>query len=69
MNLKVKPFSNHGQGNFRSVCKFILRYMNVINIDLYVIKNDNIYCEQDKYEVLNGLIVIHFKDEMKIIII
>ena len=35
---------DHGRGKFRSVCNFILRYIDVINIDSYVITNAHIDC-------------------------
>ena len=55
------------QRRFGSVYKFILRHMNVINIDSYVIKNYSIYCEKDTYGVLNYSIFKALNDEMKII--
>ena len=59
--------SDHGQEKFRSVCKFILRYMSVIYINSYVIKNAHTYYEKDTYEVLNDSVVKLFNNEIKII--
>ena len=47
----------YGQWKFRSVCKFLLRAMNVINIDSYIIKNTHIYCKKDTYDDLDDSIV------------
>ena len=58
---------DHGQGKFRYVYKFILRDMNVIKIDSYIIKNAHIYHEKDTYEVLTALIIKHLNDEVIII--
>ena len=41
----------HGQGNFRSVGKFIVRDKEGINKDSYVIKNGHIDCTKDTYEI------------------
>ena len=57
---------DHGQEKFWSVCKFILRYMNVINIDSYIIKNDRIDCEKETSELLNDSFAKALNDEIKI---
>ena len=54
-------------GNFRSVCKFILRDINVKNLDSYVIKNVHIDYDKDTYNVLNKSIGDLLNDGMKII--
>ena len=41
------------QGKFRSICKFILRDINVKNLNSYVRKNAHIDCKKDIYDVLN----------------
>ena len=59
----------HGQKKFRSICNFILRYINVKNLNSYVIKNVHIDCEKkNAYDVLNESIVKPLNDEMKITI-
>ena len=40
---------DHGQGNFRSVCKFVMREKEGYNKDSYVIKNEYIDCTKDIY--------------------
>ena len=57
----------HGQRKFRSICNFILIYINVKNLNSYVIKNVHIDCEKNAYDVLNISIVKPLNDEMKII--
>ena len=57
----------HGQRKFRSVYKFILRDMNVKNIDLYVIEKTHIDCDKDTYNGLNDSIVKPLNDERKLI--
>ena len=42
---------DHGQGNFRSVGKFIMRVKEGYSKDTYVIKNGHIYCTKDIYEI------------------
>ena len=42
---------DHGQGNFRSVDKFILRDKEEINKNSYVIKIEIIDCTKDTYEI------------------
>ena len=39
-----------GQGKFRSVYKFILRDINVKNLDSYIIKNAHIGCDKDTHD-------------------
>ena len=58
---------DHGQGKFRSVCKFILRNNNVKNLNSCVIKNAHIDCEKDTYDFLNESIVKRSNDKIKII--
>ena len=56
---------DHGQGKFRSVCKFILRGINVKNLNSYIIKNAHIDYEKDTFEILDESIVKLLNDEMK----
>ena len=48
---------DHGQGEFRSVSKFILRDIYFNKVKSYVIKNAHIDCDKDTYDVLNDSIV------------
>ena len=57
----------HGRGKLRSVCKFILRYINTKNLNSYVTKNAHINCENDTKDILKESIVKLLNDEMKII--
>ena len=57
----------HGQRKFRSICNFILRYINVKNLNSYVIKNVHIDCEKNAYVVWNKSIMNPLNDEIKII--
>ena len=50
---------------FISVYKFILRDINITNIDSYVIKNTHIDYEKDTYDGLNDPIIKPLNDEMK----
>ena len=47
----------YGQENLKLVCKFILRDINVRNVNSYVIKNPHIYYKKDTFKVLNDSIV------------
>ena len=58
---------DHGQGTFWFVWKFILRDINVKNLNSYRIKNAHIYCKKDTYDVLNESIVKPLNNEMIII--
>ena len=40
---------DHSQGKFRHICKFVLRDINVKNLNAYVIKNTHIDYEKDTY--------------------
>ena len=42
---------DHGQENFRNVCKYIFRNIDGKNIISYVIKNDHIDHKKDTYEI------------------
>ena len=55
------------QGKLRSVYNFILRDINVKNLDSYVMKNTRIDCDKDTYNVLKESIVKPLNDEIKII--
>ena len=46
---------------------FILRGINVNNLNSYIIKNDHIDCDRDVYDVLNESIIKSLNDNMKII--
>ena len=56
---------DHGQGKFRSVCKFILRNKEGYNKDSYVIKNGHIYCIKDKYKIFQKWIASPIKKDLK----
>ena len=59
--------SDHSEGKFRLFYKFVLRDMNVKNIDSYAIKNTHIGYDKDTYDVLNNSIIKPLNDQMKII--
>ena len=63
--LDIVVGGDHGQGKFRYVCKFILRDINVKNLNSYPIKNAHIDCDKDTYDVLNESIVKPINDEIK----
>ena len=42
---------DHGQENFRHVCKYIMRNIDGKNIISYVIKNDHIDHKKNTYEI------------------
>ena len=58
---------DHGQGKMRCVTKIIPRYSGGNKLLSYVIKNDHIDCDHDKYDVLNKSIVKPINDDMKLL--
>ena len=55
----------NGRGKFRSVCKIILRDVNGISIYIFIVKNEDINCEKDIYEVLKASIVKPLNDDRR----
>ena len=55
----------NGRGKFRSACKFILRDINGISIYIFIVKNEDINCEKDIYEVLKTSIVKPLIDDRR----
>lgn len=44
-------YGGHGQGKFRTICKFIMRGKNRIGINCYVIKIAHSDLKKDTYDI------------------